>query len=550
MKSFDYIIVGAGSAGCVLADKLSAEGQYSVLLVEAGGRDWNPMIHIPAGFYKVHNHPKLNWNYVSEPEIGLNNRIIDIPRGKVLGGSSSINGMVYMRGHPLDYDNWAIKFGLEDWRYANCLPYFKSLETSDRGDSEWRGVNGPLSVRKGPDDNPIYEAFLKAGEQSGQGVTDDLNGFNPEGLSRLDATILNGRRSSAATAFLYPALHRDNLTLQTRSMIEKVIIDGNRAVGVQVSCKGQSLKIEAEKEVILASGALNSPKILMLSGIGPASHLREMGLEVSHELEGVGRNLQDHATVSITWACLKSFPVHQVDRPVNKLLAGLHWILTKKGLAASNHFEAGGLIRGNENVEYPNLQYHFGPTGFDYEGRKIKLSKAFTLQIDQLRPHSRGYLELRSLDPQTPPLMKFNYLSDFKDTAELVEGIKKMRELISQPAFDHFRGEEISPGIDIQSDSEIEQAIRRKTITDYHPCGTCAMGNSSMSVVNSKMQVHGIQCLRIVDASVLPRVLSGNLNAPVMMIAARAADWILEKPQLPSFQARFKFHKDTIGLNH
>ena len=542
MKSFDYIIVGAGSAGCVLADKLSADGKYSVLLLEAGGRDWNPMIHIPAGFYKVHNYPKLNWNYVSEPELGLNNRIIDIPRGKVLGGSSSINGMVYMRGHPLDYDNWAKNFGLEDWCYANCLPYFKTLETSDRGDSEWRGVNGPLSVRKGRDNNPIYEAFLKAGEQSGQGVTHDLNGFKPEGLSRLDATIFNGRRSSAATAFLYPALRRSNLTLETHTMIEKVIIDGNRAVGVQASFKGQPLVIEAEKEIILAGGAINSPKILMLSGIGPANHLRHMGLKVYHELEGVGQNLQDHTTVSITWACLKSFPVHKVDQPLNKLLAGLQWIVSRKGLAASNHFEAGGLIRGNENVEYPNLQYHFGPTGFDYEGGKIKLSQAFTLQIDQLRPDSRGHVELCSLDPRTPPIMKFNYLSDTKDIVELVEGIKKMRELIAQPAFDNFRGEEISPGIETQSDAEIEQAIRCKAITDYHPCGTCAMGNSSRSVVNSKMQVHGIQYLRVVDASVLPSVLSGNLNAPVMMVAARAADWILEKPQLPASHARFKFN--------
>ena len=541
MKSFDYIIVGAGSAGCVLADKLSKDGKNSVLILEAGGKDWHPLIHIPAGFYKIHNDPKLNWNYSSEPEKGLNGRSIDIPRGKVLGGSSSINGMVYMRGHPLDYDGWANNLGLDQWSYSNCLPYFKDLETSDRGGNEWRGGKGALGVRKGPDPNPIYDTFLIAGEQSGQGITDDLNGFNPEGLSRLDATISNGRRNSSATTFLNPALKRDNIKLQKNILVEKIFLENDRAVGIEVSEKGQKYRIEAEKEIILSAGALNSPQILMLSGIGPADHLRNIGSNVSHDLPGVGQNLQDHATVSISWECLKEFEAHKIDRPINKMMAGIKWIITRKGLAASNHFEAGGLIRGNDNVKYPNLQYHFGPTGFDYIGGKFKLSQAFTLQLDQLRPHSKGYLKLKSLNPKDSPEIKLNYFKDPRDIKELTEGVKKMRELVSQPVFDKFRGKEISPGSEIQSDSEIEQAIRLNTITDYHQCGTCAMGTDVNSVVDSEMRVKGINSLRVVDASVLPNVVSGNIGAPVMMIAARAADWILGKNQLEPLKTNFKF---------
>ena len=541
MKSFDYIIVGAGSAGCILADKLSKDGKNSVLLLEAGGKDWHPLIHIPAGFYKIHNDPKLNWNYSSEPEKGLNGRSIDIPRGKVLGGSSSINGMVYMRGHPLDYDRWADNLGLDQWSYSNCLPYFKDLETSDRGGNEWRGGKGALGVRKGPDPNPIYDTFLAAGEQSGQGITDDLNGFNPEGLSRLDATISNGRRNSSATTFLNPALKRDNIKLQKNILVEKIFLENDRAVGIEVSEKGQKYRIEAEKEIILSAGALNSPQILMLSGIGPADHLRNIGSNVSHDLPGVGQNLQDHATVSISWECLKEFEAHKIDRPINKMMAGIKWIITRKGLAASNHFEAGGLIRGNDNVKYPNLQYHFGPTGFDYIGGKFKLSQAFTLQLDQLRPRSKGYLKLKSLNPKDSPEIKLNYFKDPRDIKELTEGVKKMRELVSQPVFDKYRGKEISPGSEIQSDSEIEQAIRLNTITDYHQCGTCAMGTDVNSVVDSEMRVKGINSLRVVDASVLPNVVSGNIGAPVMMIAARAADWILGKSQLEPLKANFKF---------
>ena len=541
MESYDYIIIGAGSAGCVLADKLSAGGRHSVLVLEAGPMDRNPMIHIPAGLYTAYKNPGINWNYLTEPEAELHGRRVEMPRGKVVGGSSSINGMVYMRGLPQDYDRWADEPGLGEWRYSRCLPYFKAGESSDRGPNDWRGGDGPLGVMKGASDNPLYDAFLEAGAQAGQGTTDDPNGYDPEGVSRLDATRSNGRRCSAAMAYLHPARSRPNLTLRTRAMVERLVISGNRASGVMYTHGGETRTVEAGKEVILSGGAINSPQTLMLSGIGPADHLREHGIEVRCDLPGVGRNLQDHATVAMMWSCTRSFPVHRVNRPLNKLLAGAEWFLTRGGLASSNHFEAGGLIRGNHRVAHPNLQYHFGPTGYEYEGRKLKLRQAFMLQVDQLRPRSHGHIALRSADPGEKPAMFFRYLSDRHDLEELVEGVGKMRELVSQAAFDDLRGVELVPGPDVRTRAEIEEAVRALTSTDFHPCGTCRMSHGADGVVDSELRVHGIEALRVVDASVMPRVVSGNLNAPTQMIAARAADWILGTPQLEPFEARFAF---------
>ena len=544
MATYDYVIIGAGSAGCVLANKLSADGRHSVLVVEAGPMDRDMMIHIPAGFSEAYRNPQINWNYLTEPESELDGRQVGMPRGKVVGGSSSINGMVYMRGHPQDYDRWADELGLQGWRYENCLPYFKAGESSDRGANDWRGGDGPLGVTRGATENPLYDAFLESGAQAGQGTTDDPNGYNPEGVSRLDRTTRNGRRCSAAVAHLRPALSRPNVELKTRALVEELIISGNRAAGVRFTQHGQTQTAEAEKELILCGGALNSPQTLMLSGIGPADHLREHGIEVRNHLPGVGQNLQDHLMVEMMWACTRSFPLHRVDRPLNKLLAGAQWFLTRGGLASSNHFEAGGHIRGNEDVPYPNLQYHFGPVGYDLEGPKIKLIQAFHLSVDQLRPRSRGYLSLKSADPNTSPAMFFQYLSDPNDLRELVEGIKKMRELVAQPAFDELRGAELTPGPDFQTDQELEQVVRNLASTDFHPCGTCRMGDGPDAVVDAELRVHGIEALRVVDASVMPRVVSGNLNAPTQMIASRAADWILGKPQLEPFAARFAFQSD------
>ena len=546
MKSYDYIIIGAGSAGCVLANKLSADRRHSVLVLEAGPMDRNLMIHIPAGFYSAYKNPKINWNYLTEPEKELHQRQIEMPRGKVVGGSSSINGMIYMRGHPQDYDRWDTELGLNEWRYANCLPYFKSGEASDRGASDWRGATGPLGVTKGVTEHPLYDAFLAAGEQAGQGTTDDANGFDPEGVTRFDRTTRNGRRCSAAVAHLRPALTRKNLTLKTRAMVDNVIISGNRATGVKFTLAGNSHAAEANKEIILCGGAINSPQTLMLSGIGPAEVLRAQDIKVKCHLPGVGENLQDHASLMMGWECTRSFPIHRLNRPLNKLRTGIEWLFTRGGHAATNHFEAGGLIRGNDDVPYANLQYHFGPVVYDYEGQRLKLLQGFMLSVDQLRPKSRGYLTLNSRDPRTSPNMFFRYLSHPTDLQELVEGVKKMRELIAQPAFDILRGREMTPGADFRTDKEIEQSVRALTSTDFHPCGTCRMGHDSDAVVDSQLRVHGIEGLRVVDASVMPQIVSGNLNAPTQMIASRAADWILGSPQLPSFKAAFAFEQATI----
>ncbi|MEM9332452.1 MAG: choline dehydrogenase [Pseudomonadota bacterium] len=540
-KAYDYVIVGAGSAGCLLANKLTADTSYKVLILEAGPLDRDPMIHMPAGVYKVYQDPKINWNYKTEDERELLDRNVDMPRGKVLGGSSSINSMVYMRGHPVDYDRWAEEHGLTHWRYSDCLPYFKSGESSDRGASDWRGSSGPLGVSKSSYENPLYDAFLDAGEQAGQGRSEDLNGFQPEGVARFDATKRNGKRCSAAVAHLHPAMKRTNLEVITRALVDSILFEGNRASGITFTHKGEIYNALAEKEVILCGGAINSPQTLMLSGIGAAKELDALGIKVRVNLPGVGQNLQDHASIVVQYGCKKSFPIHKITNPLRKAAAGAWWVFTRKGVVASNIWEAGGLIRGNETVAYPNLQYHFGPVGFEYEGSKIKLRQAFAIHIDQLRPQSRGYIKLKSANPRDKPLMYFNYLSQQSDLDELVEGVHKVRHLVSQPAFDEFRDAEITPGPQVRSTEEIKTAIRKMTITDYHPCGTCRMGFGKDAVVDDQFKVHGIEGLRVVDASTMPQIISANLNAPVQMMASRAADYILGKEQLSPFHAKFSF---------
>ncbi len=541
-REFDYIILGAGSAGCVLANELSQDVGNQVLILEAGPMDRKLLIHVPAGVYSVFKDPSINWNYDSEPEPDLENREITLPRGKVLGGSSSINSMVYMRGHPRDYDYWAKNHNLPDWTFDRCLPYFRKCESSDRGANDWRGADGRLGVTKGKLANPMFDAFIEAGAQSGQGTTDDPNGFNPEGLSRLDSTTRHGRRSSAATAHLKPALSRPNLHLATRALVHRILVENGRATGVIFNLRGKLLTAHAAREVIVSAGAIKSPQILMLSGIGPRQRLIDTGIEPIHHLPGVGRNLQDHLAITVIYRSKKPVTYDKVDRPLRKLLIGCQWLLTRKGFAASNIWEAGGHIRGYRAVEYPNLQYHFAPIHTVYEGTRIQLFNGFTTQVDQLRPRSRGEVRLLSADPERRPRAFFNYLSDPFDLQELVEAVKRMRELITQPAFDEFRGEEVEPGAGVVSDAGIERFIRQSASTDYHPCCSCRMGTDEMAVVDQEMKVHGLDGLRVVDASAMPDIVSGNLNAPVQMMALKVSDRILGREPMAPSQVDFAFN--------
>ncbi len=541
-QNFDYIILGAGSAGCVLANELSHDPNNKVLILEAGPMDNKMLIHMPAGVYSVYKDPSINWNYDSEPEPDLHNREVMLPRGKVLGGSSSINSMVYMRGHPQDYDYWGSRFDMPKWSYSQCLPYFKKCESSDRGASDWRGSDGRLGVTKGILKNPLFDAFIEAGTQSGQGYSDDPNGYNPEGVARLDSTTKNGRRSSAAVAHLRPALSRPNLTLVSHALVHRIVVENGQATGIEFSHRGKQLNAHAGKEVIVSTGAIKSPQLLMLSGIGPTNHIEEFGIESVHHLPGVGQNLQDHLSIGVIYQSKKPITYHKMDNPLRKLLLGMQWVFTRKGFVASNIWEAGGHIRGYTDVEFPNLQYHFAPIHVDYDGTKITLHQGFTTQLDQLRPRSKGQIKLLSADPAHRPAAHFNYLSDPFDVGELIEATKRIRELIAQPAFDELRGKELEPGPEVKSDADIDSWIRATTNTDYHPSCSCRMGNDEMAVIDQEMRVHGLEGLRVVDASVMPDIVSGNLNAPTQMIALRAADFILGREQLPAFHAKFKFN--------
>lgn len=540
---YDFIIVGAGSAGCVLASKLSADPANKVLILEAGPMDRDLFIHIPAGYYNLYQGPRLNWNYETVEETHIFNRKIPHPRGKVLGGSSSINAMVYMRGHPKDYDGWAADFGLTEWSYAHCLPYFKAAETSDRGGDDWRGDSGPLHVTKGRTENPLYDALLLAGEQSGQGMSEDINGYRPEGTSRFDRTTTeNGRRCSAAVAYLKPALSRPNLTLITSAMVKKVEITGGRATGITFEVGGKTRTALAAREVILSGGAINSPQLLMLSGVGPAEHLRELGIDVVHDLPGVGQNLHDHPTVGFKFMCKKDVTPHRLGTLTGKAKAGIEWFLTGKGLAASNMYEGGGLVRSDASIDFPDIEYHFCPVGVNSNpDGSIHLDQAFHIYQDLLRPTSRGELRLRSANPADQPLLRFNYMQTEKDRRDLVNGMRRGREVVQQKAFDEFRGEEVYPGKDKTSFEDLDHFVRSTLGTDFHPCSTCRMGTDDMAVVDPQLRVRGIAGLRVVDASVMPRVVSGNTNAPTQMIANRAADYILGQPQRAPFHARFHF---------
>lgn len=540
-SGYDYIIVGAGSAGCVMANRLSEDEGVTVLLLEAGGSDRNLFIHMPAGVQRVHRKSELNWNYLTDREPQMDHRQLKVPRGKVLGGSSSINAMVYMRGHPTDYDRWASEFGLAEWDFAHCLPYFKKAERSERGESEYHGASGPLGVSRSHYRSVLFDAFLRAGETSGVGTSDDLNGYKPEGLALYDSTKWNGKRCSAAVAYLHPVRHRTNLTVLTGALAHRVNVANGRAVGVTFERSSKISSVRANREVILCGGAINSPHLLMLSGIGPADELRRAGIQPIIDLPGVGKNLQEHIDIAMEWDCTKPVTIAHLGNPAVQLAAGARWLLTGGGPAASNIFEVGGLVRSNSSVDYPNIQYHFIPAAYELKGEKISLRQGFQIQINQARQQSRGELTLRSSDPRQPISIRFDMLATEHDRREVVEAFALTRHIVAQRAFDAYRGKESVETAQCRTPDQILAYVRRTAGTEYHPSCTCRMGNDAMAVVDEALAVRDIEGLRVIDASVMPNILSANLNAPTIMIAEKAADIVRRRSALPAHRPGFHF---------
>ncbi|MEJ2478724.1 MAG: choline dehydrogenase [Acidihalobacter sp.] len=537
-KTFDYIIVGAGSAGCVLANRLSADPDIRVLLLEAGPRDRSIFIHMPAAFAEPLKNDRYNWYYESEPEPHMDNRRMYCPRGRVLGGSSSINGMVYIRGHALDYDRWAQAPGLEHWAYKHVLPYFRRAETRRKGGDAYRGDSGPLHVSTGACENPLFGAFIEAGKQAGYPYTEDMNGYQQEGLGPMDMTVDGGERWSAAKGYLRPVLDRPNLNVELGRLTHRILFDGKTAVGVEYAGHDVSLvQAHAEREVIVSAGAINSPQLLMLSGIGDADALREHDIPVVQHVPGVGQNLQDHLEVYVQYASTQPISLYPVLKPWNRAIVGLQWLAARKGPGASNQFEAGGFIRSRAGVEHPDLQYHFLPIAISYDGRAPQEGHGFQAHVGPMRSQSRGSVTLTGRDPHRAPRIVFNYLSRPEDMEEFRAGIRLTREIFAQAAFDPFRGRELAPGADLTSDAELDAFVRAKAESAYHPSCSCKMGEDDMAVVDGQTRVHGVERLRVVDASIMPSIVSGNLNAPTIMLAEKAADMILGKEPPPPSDA-------------
>ncbi|MBX6322904.1 MAG: choline dehydrogenase, partial [Rhodospirillaceae bacterium] len=528
--TYDYIIVGAGSAGCVLASRLSEDPHTQVLLLEAGGRDSSLYIQMPSALSIPMNMDRYNWRYETEPEPGLGGRRLHCPRGKVLGGSSAINGMVYVRGNALDYDTWA-EMGAEGWSYREVLPYFRRAETYAEGGDEYRGDSGPLHTRAGSMTNPLYRAFVEAGVQAGYPFTPDMNGFQQEGFGRMDMTVHAGRRWSAAAAYIHPVRSRKNLRIELGVQVAGIAIEGNRAGGVAyMRPDGTRAVARAEREVILSAGPINSPHLLMLSGIGPAAHLAEHGIQVRVDLPGVGQNLMDHLEFYFQQECTQPITLYRAMSPLAKAMIGARWWLAKDGLGATNHFEAGGFIRSRPGVRWPDIQYHFLPLAIAYDGSSLADRHGFQVHVGSMRSKSRGWVKLRSADPRDKARVFFNYMSHEEDWIEFRACVRLTREIFAQPAFDPYRGAEIQPGPQVQTDAEIDEFVRQKVESAYHPCGTCRMGTDRDAVVDSRCKVHGIEGLRVVDSSIMPQITTGNLNAPTIMLAEKAADMIRGRP--------------------
>ena len=536
MKS-EYVIVGAGSAGCAMAYRLSEAGK-SVTVIEHGGTDAGPLIQMPGALSYPMNMKLYDWGFRTEPEPHLGGRRLACPRGKVIGGSSSINGMIYVRGHARDFDHWRDE-GAAGWGYADVLPYFQRLENWESGghggDPDWRGADGPLHVTRGARENPLTRAFVEAGAQAGYAFTGDYNGHRQEGVGPFDMTVWQGERWSAAKAYLRPALKRQNCNL-VRGFARRVIIEDGRATGVEIEQSGQIKVIRAEVEVILASSAINSPKLLMLSGIGPAKHLKDHGIEVVADRPGVGQNLQDHLEVYVQAAASQPVSLYKYWNLLGKAYVGARWLLTRTGPGASNQFESAGFIRSSAGVDYPDLQIHFLPIAVRYDGQVAAAGHGFQAHVGPMRSSSRGKITLKSSDPKQDPRIFFNYMSHLEDWVDFRQGIRLVREIFRQDALKPYFKHEIQPGDAAQSDESLDDFIREHAESAYHPCGTCKMGSRDdpMAVVDPETRVIGVENLRVADSSIFPRITNGNLNAPSIMVGEKASDHILGKTPLPA----------------
>ncbi len=543
----DFVIVGAGSAGCAMAYRLSEAGA-SVLIIEHGGTDAGPLIQMPAALSYPMNMKRYDWGYHSEPEPHLNNRRLACPRGKVIGGSSSINGMVYVRGHAMDFDHWAEQ-GADGWAYADVLPYYMRMENwhdgGHGGDAEWRGTDGPLHVSRGKRDNPLFQAFVDAGQQAGYQVTGDYNGEQQEGFGPMEQTVWNGRRWSAANAYLKPALQRENCDI-VRGLARRVVIEDGRAVGVEIDKGGARQVIRARREVVLAASSINSPKLLMLSGIGPAAHLAEHGIEVVADRPGVGANLQDHLELYIQMAASQPITLYKYWNLFGKAMIGAQWLFTKTGHGASNQFESAAFIRSKPGIPYPDIQYHFLPIAVRYDGQAAAEGHGFQAHVGPMRSKSRGAVTLRSSDPADDPVIRFNYMSHPDDWEDFRTCIRLTREIFEQDAFKPFVRHEIQPGAAVQSDAELDQFIADHAESAYHPCGTCRIGrrDDPTAVVDPDSKVIGVDGLRVADSSIFPRITNGNLNGPSIMVGEKVSDRLLGKDPLPRSNRQAWVHPD------
>jgi choline dehydrogenase len=546
-RRYDFIVVGGGSAGSALGNRLSADPSNRVLVLEAGRPDypWDVFIHMPAALTYPIGSRFYDWKYESEPEPFMQGRRIYHARGKVLGGSSSINGMIFQRGNPLDYERWGADPGMETWDYAHCLPYFKRMERCLAADidDERRGHSGPLVLERGPATNPLFGAFFEAVQQAGYPLTDDVNGYRQEGFAPFDRNVYRGRRLSAARAYLHPVMHRPNLEVRTRALVTRILFEGTRAVGVEVAPRADEVERIHAGEIVLAGGAINSPQLLQLSGIGAAGELQALDIGVVEDLPGVGENLQDHLEVYVQHACTQPVSIAPGLKMWRRPLIGAQWLFLRSGLGASNHFEAGGFVRSNEDVAYPNLMFHFLPIAIRYDGSSPASDHGYQVHIGPMYSDARGTVKITSRDPRTHPELRFNYLSTDQDRREWVEAIHVARRILSQPAFGPFEGGEISPGSTVATDEQILDWVARDAETALHPSCTCKMGTDELAVVDPlSMRVRGLEGLRLVDASVMPYVTNGNIYAPVMMVAEKAADLILGNTPLEPEKADFYRH--------